>query len=145
VVVLVFTRELPIEPVVDEPNIFVVVLVFTRELPIEPVVDEPNIFVVVLVFTRELPIEPVVVEPNIFVVVVVFTRCPLQVPVVVDPNIFVVVVVLHEAWASIIPIDIVEPANKIIVPILTKPCNFMTRGYTALLLPARINESSLWL
>ena len=127
------------------PKLFVEVRQFTRELPIEPVVDVPNILVVVEVFTRELPIEPVVDVPNILVVVVVFTRCPLQVPVVVEPNIFVVVVVLHEAWASIIPIDIVEPVNKIIVPILTKPCNFMTRDYTALLLPARINESSLWL
>ena len=46
---LVLTRELPIEPVVDVPNIFVVVVVFTR-CPLQvPVVDEPNIFVVVVV------------------------------------------------------------------------------------------------
>ena len=105
---------------------------FTRELPIEPVVDEPNIFLVVLVFTRELPIEPVVDEPNIFVVVVVFTRCPSQVPVVDEPNIFVVVVVLHEAWASIIPMDMDELANTIIEPILTSRCNFMEKDYTSL-------------
>ena len=91
---------------------------FTRELPIEPVVDVPNIFVVEVVFTRDLPIVPVVDVPNIFVVVVVFTRCPLQVPVVDVPNIFVVEVVLHEAWAGIIPIDRDELANTKIVPIL---------------------------
>jgi hypothetical protein len=43
----VFTRELPIEPEVDEPKELVVVYVFTRELPIEPEVDEPKELVVV--------------------------------------------------------------------------------------------------
>jgi hypothetical protein len=118
-----FTREFPIEPVVDEPNIFVVVEAFTREFPIEPVVDEPNIFVVVEVFTREFPIEPVVVVPNIFVVVVV----------------------LHEACADTIPIDKEDVANTTIVPILNNPCNFMTTGYTSLQLSGHLDEPSFHL
>ena len=113
------------------PKLFLEVRQLTRELPIEPVVDVPNILVVVEVFTRELPIEPVVDVPNILVVVVVFTRCPLQVPVVDEPNIFVVVVVLHEAWAGIIPTDNDEIANTKIVPTFTNRCSFIEEGYTS--------------
>jgi hypothetical protein len=101
-------------------------------------------FLEVRQFTLEFPIEPVVVVPNIFVFVVVFTLCPLQVPVVVVPNIFVFVVVLHEACASIIPIDIDEPASTMIVPILTNLCNFMRTGYTFLWLSARIDETPFY-
>jgi len=124
---------------------FLEVRQFTLEFPIEPVVVVPNIFVFVVVFTLDFPIEPVVVVPNIFVFVVVFTLCPSQVPVVVVPNIFVVVVVLHEAWASIIPIDIDEPTSTMIVPSLTNLCNFMRTGYTSLWLSARIDETSFYL